>query len=51
MESSQKPFFELLGTPDEHKRQFIYDAGHFVPREQHIKETLDWLDRYLGPLR
>lgn len=51
MESSQKPFFELLGTPDEHKRQFIYDAGHFVPREQHIKETLDWLDRYLGPIK
>ena len=51
MESSQKPFFELLGTPDEHKRQYIYDAGHFVPREQQIKETLDWLDRYLGPLK
>ena len=50
MESSQKPFFDLLGTPDEHKRQYIYDAGHFVPREQHIKETLDWLDRYLGPI-
>ncbi len=49
-ETSQKPFFELLGTPPEHKKMFVYDKGHSVPRTELIKETLDWLDRYLGPV-
>jgi hypothetical protein len=26
-------------------------GGHFVPREQLVRETPDWLDRYLGPPR
>jgi len=25
------------------------EGVHFVPRPQLIGETLDWLDRYLGP--
>jgi len=29
----------------------IYEAGHFVPRDQLVKETLDWFDRYLGPVK
>jgi DNA primase len=32
------------------KRTAVFDAGHIVPRNEMIKETLDWLDRYLGPL-
>lgn len=51
VETSQRPFFKLLGTRSEDKRQIIYEAGHFVPRDQQIKETLDWLDRYLGPVK
>jgi eukaryotic-like serine/threonine-protein kinase len=51
VESSQVPMFHLLGTPPEHKRQLVYDAGHLVPRSQVIKETLDWFDRYLGPVQ
>ena len=51
IETSQKPMFELLGTPREYKKQFIYETGHFVPRNQVIKESLDWLDRYLGPVK
>ncbi len=50
-ETSQAPMFRLLGTPPEHKRRITYDAGHLVPRSQVIKETLDWYDRYLGPVR
>lgn len=23
---------------------------HFVPRTELVKETLEWLDRYLGPV-
>jgi cephalosporin-C deacetylase-like acetyl esterase len=51
VETSQKPMYELLGTPREHKKQYIYETGHFVPKNQCIKETLDWLDRYLGPVK
>jgi eukaryotic-like serine/threonine-protein kinase len=51
VESSQKPFFRMLGTPAANKRQVIADGGHFVPRNQLIGESLDWLDLYLGPTR
>lgn len=50
VETTQIPFFQLLGTPPEHKRQFIYESSHFVPRADLIKETLNWLDLYLGPV-
>lgn len=48
METSQKPMFLSLGTT--HKRQMIYDSSHLVPRSELIKETLAWLDKYLGPV-
>ncbi|MGH7516891.1 MAG: protein kinase domain-containing protein [Gemmatimonadales bacterium] len=51
VETSQRPMFHLLGTPSHRKRQVISEGGHFVPRTQLVKETLDWLDRYLGPVR
>ena len=47
-ETAQVPMFKLLGTPEEHKRHIIYDTGHGVPRNQLIKESLEWLDKYLG---
>lgn len=47
-ESSQIPMFELLGTPPEHKRRITYPRGHTVPKVDLIKETLAWLERYLG---
>ena len=48
---SQEPFMRLLGTPKEHKRRMVYEAGHDIPRIEVIKETLNWLDRYLGPVQ
>ncbi|UCE41739.1 MAG: protein kinase [Candidatus Aminicenantes bacterium] len=50
-ETSSKPMFDLLGTPEEDKVQKIYETDHFVPLNEHIKETLAWLDRYLGPAK
>jgi eukaryotic-like serine/threonine-protein kinase len=50
VDASQKPMFDLLGTPPEHKRQVIYPSSHFAPRTELIKETLAWLDKYLGPV-
>ncbi|HEX6576186.1 MAG TPA: SUMF1/EgtB/PvdO family nonheme iron enzyme, partial [Gemmatimonadaceae bacterium] len=44
-------YFDLIGTPDARKRQVWAIGGHFVPRALVIRETLDWLDRYLGPTK
>ncbi len=51
VETSQEPMFRLLGAPREYKRRVVYDTGHNIPRNELIKETLDWLDRYQGPVR
>ena len=50
-ESSQLPMFRLFGVPETQKRRRVYDTGHSIPRPELIRETLDWLDRYLGPVR
>ena len=42
--------YRLLGTPKDQKRHVVYETGHDIPRAGTIKETLDWLDRYLGPV-
>jgi eukaryotic-like serine/threonine-protein kinase len=47
-ETSQRPFFEMLGTGKENKRIIAYEGGHSVPRTQLVKESLAWLDRYFG---
>jgi pimeloyl-ACP methyl ester carboxylesterase len=51
MDSSQVPYFRFLGTPEKDKRHIIYDSGHVPPRKEFIRETLDWLDKYLGPVK
>ena len=50
LETAQIPMFRLLGTPQAHKRHMVYETFHGLPRNDFIKETLDWLDRYLGPV-
>jgi hypothetical protein len=40
----------LLGAPKDQKRHVLADTGHDFPRAELIKESLDWLDRYLGPV-
>jgi hypothetical protein len=51
VESSQVPFFRLLGASEKDKRQVIFDSGHMVPAKDLIRESLDWLDKYLGPVK
>jgi serine/threonine protein kinase/dienelactone hydrolase len=51
LETSIKPMFDLLGTPAEHKHLKLYETDHIPPRIEFIKETLSWLDRYLGPVK
>ena len=52
VESSQVPMFKALGTPEKDKKHVIYPGGHvdFVDRMDVIKEALNWLDHYLGPI-
>ena len=51
VEISQEPMFRLLGTPREQKRRVVYETGHDIPQNELIRESLDWLDRYLGPVK
>lgn len=48
VETSQKPMYDLLGTPAGNKKILIYESGHLVPRNDFVRETLIWFDQYLG---
>ena len=53
VEASQVPMFRTLGAPAKDKRHVIYETAHNVLAERNkvIREVLDWLDRYLGPVQ
>ena len=50
LEKSQKPLFQMLGSPAADKRHVVLEAPHDVTaqRTQLVKEVLAWLDKYLG---
>jgi dipeptidyl aminopeptidase/acylaminoacyl peptidase len=51
VEASQVPMFQSLGAAPADKRHVLFDGTHVPVRFQHvIRETLGWLDRYLGPV-
>lgn len=49
---AQLRLVQLLGTPAEHKKHVMLEGGH-VPNDIRglFRETLDWFDKYLGPVR
>jgi len=50
--TSSLPLFQLLGTPEKDKKMVLYDIGHVaVFSTDMIRAALDWLDRYLGPVK
>jgi dienelactone hydrolase len=52
LESSQRPLFSFLGTPSKDKKHVVYEGGHGAfPRPGAVRECLDWLDKYLGPVK
>jgi len=52
VESSELQFFRFLGTPEKDKKHVIYESGHgSLPHGEEVRESLDWLDKYLGPVR
>ena len=50
-DKAAKPMFDLLGTPEEDKKLVVYETDHIIPTKELIKESLDWLDRYFGPVQ
>jgi serine/threonine protein kinase/dienelactone hydrolase len=50
-EKTIQPMYDLLGTPAPDKQLKLYETDHTPPKNELIKETLAWLDRYLGPVR
>ncbi len=51
VESSQVPFFRSLGTAERDRRHVLYDSGHSPPFREFVRDSLDWLDKYLGPVK
>jgi dienelactone hydrolase len=51
LETQARPMFERLGTPDRDKRLYVADSDHWIPRTELVRESLAWLDRYLGPVQ
>jgi eukaryotic-like serine/threonine-protein kinase len=50
VDSSQEPFYRLLGSPKDQKKHLLYDSGHNIPRNELIKEILNWFDQHFGPV-
>jgi hypothetical protein len=42
--------FDLLGTAAPDKRLHVVDTDHWILRTELVRESLAWLDRYLGPV-
>ncbi|MDQ1348294.1 MAG: eukaryotic-like serine/threonine-protein kinase, partial [Acidobacteriota bacterium] len=52
VEESQLPFLHLLGTPEKDKKYVVFESTHGgMPIRELIRESLDWLDKYLGPVK
>ena len=51
VETAQLPFMRLLGTPEKDRKHVLFESGHSPPFKDFIRETLDWLDKQLGPVR
>jgi formylglycine-generating enzyme required for sulfatase activity/tRNA A-37 threonylcarbamoyl transferase component Bud32/dienelactone hydrolase len=52
LETSARPLLNSLGTPKRDKELVLFDGGHVPPLDSKLmKEMLDWLDRYTGPVR
>ena len=46
--TSQEPMFNLLGTPADRKHRIVYESSHGIPRNELIKEVVNWMEKYWG---
>lgn len=47
---TQQAFYDFLGTPKSDIRWKMYVTTHWIPRTDRINESLNWLDKYFGPV-
>jgi dienelactone hydrolase len=50
LDASARPLFDLMRTPPGDKVLRVYESDHSVPRNELIRESLAWLDKYVGPV-
>ena len=50
-ESTVKPFYDLLGTTQQDKHLYVTETDHYIPKSDMIRETLNFLDTYFGPVK
>jgi dienelactone hydrolase len=52
-ETSQKPLLRFLGTSEEDKHLEVFPTDHslYGYKAEIVRFVLDWLDRYLGPVK
>jgi dienelactone hydrolase len=50
VETLQRPIFNLLGVPAGQKQLTLIEGGHIPRLQDIIRESLNWLDRHLGPV-
>jgi len=48
---SVRPLFERIGTSSGDKVLRVCESDHSIPRAELIRESLAWLDKYLGPVQ
>lgn len=46
--TSQEPMFNLLGTSADRKDRIVYESSHGIPRNEMIKEVVNWMEKYWG---
>ncbi len=52
VETNQKPFLSLFGTPEKDKHFRLYEAGHSSWLKNEVRrDELAFLDKYLGPVK
>jgi eukaryotic-like serine/threonine-protein kinase len=52
LDTSQRPLLQLFGASPANKKLVLLEAGHaMVGFPATTRESLDWLDRYLGPVQ
>jgi predicted esterase len=50
--TSQQPLLDLFGASAQDKKMVVMEAGHaMIGLPATTRASLDWLDRYLGPVR
>jgi serine/threonine protein kinase/formylglycine-generating enzyme required for sulfatase activity/dienelactone hydrolase len=51
LETSAKPLYFLMGTPEGKKHHKIYELDHAIQKNVIVRDVLWFLDEYLGPVK